>query len=199
MEDNFDKFKKIMKFENEDIYYVFFMIHRGKDNNNKACIYTKANHQSLLRIWFIDSFEKLNLYKQEMKTLADVTGGRIMAYPDARSSKKTLRIFIEKSIKAGQNREDNPLLFSMSKMLSIPYSSSAVKEASVKPYYYHFDIDTKEIPVSLKKYIEMDGALLLESKNGWHLITPRNYKKPNIYEKNVEIKTNSSVLLYWSK
>ena len=77
MIDNFKTIEKFLKFE-EGTFYKFELLIRNTDGNNVLYenAYSNTNKNILIKSWYVDNNEYLQKIKNEMITMANLTGAR---------------------------------------------------------------------------------------------------------------------------
>lgn len=183
MIDNFDTIEKFLKFDTE-YFYKFECLIRNTDGDNilydKNISNTRKN--LLVKSWYVDTATYFWNAKNEMKTLCDITGGRLYITLDRKSVKKLL----SESLKEIINILDHSAFFGAElpparTLCKLFNSKSSVVETSDKTNKtIMFDIDKKdkELLDLCVSFVEHNHQkpIVLETKKGWHVVC---YKKFN--------------------
>lgn len=180
--DNFNTIEQnLLNFTNDDCYYKFEAIIRSKDGENALA--TNPNSTSL-KYWLIDSEESYQKLKPVMKKFCDVTGARLYVALDKKSLKKTfvntLKTFTEVvcDITYGVN-------YSVQKLNKVIASETSKKENTANKLLdnnirtWMIDVDTKIswIVEAVKDFCQDNYICSLETPNGFHIITKKNFGK----------------------
>jgi len=87
MIDNFDLIRPMLKFESEDDFYFVQILQRKKDNPNG--VNGSNNSSRLIKAYYLNSVEHLDLFKDEMIFFANHFNARVGINLNKRSYEKT--------------------------------------------------------------------------------------------------------------
>lgn len=194
MIDNLEIIKTLLNFENENDFYMLYVMKRKKDQIESE----KSNHKSVrtIKSYCIQSIEHLENRYEEIKTLCELFKARAYIAVQRQNHKDVSLDMLSKlaeKIKSGQHNQKN--LF-----------DSVVGQMKTYEKRWIVDIDTKdEIIVHkiayLMNFLKPEGnkiELCVPTKNGFHLITKRfdvlEFKKK--YPE-IDIQKKNPTLLYY--
>lgn len=191
MIDNFEQIKELLRFEDENEFYFLQIIQRKKEHPNLG------RNNRLIKAYYIQSIEQLDKYQEEIVGLCDKFNSRAYIHLNRRNSKVVAFEMMEllaTNLKLNQFNQ-----------LSKLYNTVCGNHHSDKDKTWILDIDTKEsvdvnLVIEATHYIEPIGTkciALIETKNGYHLITkPFNSKVFGEKYPEIEIHKNNPTILY---
>lgn len=179
-------------------YYKFVALVRRKDYKGtsvKLPLSTEERGEVFIRQWFIDSFESLEKYKEDMIGLCDATGARLYMTVDRKSTTKTILLMQEQLTGYIKQLVYNPQApVSIRKLSKFSASASQLAECSDGQKYWLFDIDDKEnwydISHIFSKLLVKDASFV--TPNGLHILVKRNFDA----HKWLEVHTREGALLH---
>lgn len=198
MIDNFKTIEKFLQFE-QGTFYKFELLIRNTDGNNVLYEngYSNTNKNILIKSWYVDNNEYLQKIKNEMITMANLTGARLYITLDRKDNVKLVQNLIKSytdtlcAICNGQK----PSIKNIAKTFAS--ETSKVENSSKSTKTIMFDVDTKSMYVTkaVREYIESRGVEchVLETKKGYHMFC---YRKFNHQDWELAIKTNLHGQLY---
>ena len=192
MVDNIEKIKNLLTFESADDFYHLQILKRKKENPELG------SNSYVVKTYYIKSLESLDFYYEEIKLLCGFHNARACINLNKRSFKKTSLHTLKKITDQILNEDY--------KSTRNAYNSvcGAVSNAGKDGKRWIIDIDIKgdeglDETDRLERLLPDGCAVaLLETKNGWHLITkPFNLQE---YRNEVEhdIHKNNPTILYIS-
>lgn len=195
--DNFNLFKELLEFNNEDEFYFLQILVRGKDGHNA----NGNNKNRLVKYYTIKSIDDLCNKEEEIKKICDVLNARAYIHPTKRSFDKVanevLRLTTDIYL-SGKN----------SVGLKGTYSTACGKSyiSSDKKYIIDLDGDAVNNIVDYVNFIDLWCDPIATNKflykvptaNGIHLITlPFNTTKFKERFPDIDIHKNNPTLLYY--
>lgn len=180
MIDNFKTIEKFLQFE-EGTFYKFELLVRNTDGNNVLYEngYSNTNKNILIKSWYVDNKEYLQKIKNEMITMANLTGARLYMTLDRKDNVKLVQSLIHSytdtlcAICNGQK----PSIKNIAKTFAS--ETSKVENSSKGTKTLMWDVDTKDIQIkqAVVDYIESKGqkAFILETKKGYHIFCFRKF------------------------
>lgn len=199
--DNFDKIIPLLEFPGEDNFYFVQILQRKKDNLEQRFGGGSNNNSRLIKAYYINSIDKLLLYKEEIIKLAVVFNARVGINLNARSFEKTGYQLLQKIANQMMNKD----FYNIRKS----YDSVCGNYHAEIDKRWIIDIDTKDknevtriehfINLQHKKIINKDYRILeiLETKNGYHIISnPFNLEVFSAEYPQIEVHKNNPTLLY---
>ena len=180
--DNRDKLKDIMEFK-DGTYYKFVCLLRTKDykeSDEEPILKCMEKQEILVKDWLIDSQEMLDKTLPDMIKFTEMFKCRLYMCTDRKSVVKTLKTMRD----TVQNYLDpfigNPNADCSVRAIKKICSSATNKDESSdrEGRRWLFDVDTKEdtfILNKLDKKLEDKIIAKLETKNGWHYITKKDF------------------------
>lgn len=199
-------------------YYKFVALVRRKDYKGsgvKLPLSTEERGEVFIRQWFIDSFESLEKYKEDMIGLCDATGARLYMTVDRKSTTKTILSMQEQLTGYIKQLVYNPQApISIRKLSKFSASASQLAECSDGQKYWLFDIDDKEnwydISHIFSKLLVKDASFV--TPNGLHILVKRNFDAHKWLEVHtregaplhqysgvISVKENALTLVYFNK
>lgn len=197
--DNFNLFKEVMEFDNEDEFYFLQILIRGKDGHNEQGV-NGNNKNRLVKYYTIRSIDELCKKEEEIKSICHVLNARAYIHPTKRSFSEvadtTLRVTTDMYL-SGKNIVG----------LKGAYSTACGKSFISKDKKFIVDIDDfdKNI-VDILNYIEIWCDPKAEAKfvykvptaHGIHLITkPFNTQAFSEKYPDIDVHKNNPTLLYF--
>lgn len=168
MIDNLNLIKPLLNFDDEDDFYMLYVLKRKKDQSTD-----KANHQSVrtIRSYCIKSVEQLVERYDEIKMLCEVFKARAYIHIQKQSHKDVsldMLVTLAERIKCGQHQQQG--LF-----------DSVVGQMKTYEKRWIVDIDMNSIEAVRKigavvNAVRPEGdkiEAIIRTKNGYHLITKR--------------------------
>lgn len=195
--DNFNLFKELLEFNNEDEFYFLQILVRGKDGHNA----NGSNKNRLVKYYTIKSIDDLCNKEEEIKKICDVLNARAYIHPTKRSFDKVanevLRLTTDIYL-SGKN----------SVGLKGAYSTACGKSyiSSDKKYIIDLDGDAVNNIVDYVNFIDLWCDPIATNKflykvptvNGIHLITlPFNTTIFKERFPDIDIHKNNPTLLYY--
>lgn len=196
---NFNLFKEIMEFNNEDEFYFVQILIRGKDGHTEQGI-NGNNKNRLIKYYTIRSAEELSKKEDEIKSICKALNARAYIHPTKRSFSEvadtTLRVTTDMYL-SGKNIVG----------LKGAYSTACGKSFISKDKKFVIDIDgdDKNI-VDIVNYVELWCDPKAEAKflykvptaHGIHLIT-KPFNTQAFFEKypDIDVHKNNPTLLYF--
>ena len=198
-------------------YYKFVALVRKKDHKDsdaKLPLKTEERGEIFIRQWFVDSFEALEKYKDDMVGLCDVTGARLYMTVDRKSTTKTILAMQEQLAGYIKQLVSNPQApISIRKLSKFSASASQLAECSDGQKYWLFDIDDKEhwyeISLIFSKLLLKEVSFV--TPNGLHILAKRNFDAHKWLEEqtkegaplypfasNISVKDNALTLIYFN-
>lgn len=188
--DNFLQIEEIMKFpEDKHCFYNFSIIVRNKDGASPLINKESASGETLIKTWYVDSWEYYNKIKPCMIALAKATRGRLYMGLDRKDSYKVMFAICEKIIDTIKHAMfgDTSTPRRLNKLVR---SITACKENSTHSgRYWMYDIDSQNnfVKLALCTYLleRVKHVHILNTKNGYHVVAPRSYKIENDWQSKV--------------
>ena len=194
--DNFEAFKKMMRFDNDDEFYFLQILIRKKDGHTESGI-NGNNSNRLIKFYCIHSIEELDEKKNAIITLCEAFNARAYIHPSRRNEndiadevlKLTTNTYLDRTLRH--------------KMKAIYSRACGIKEVD---RIWVVDIDTKDI-AEVEKYKSIINECspfgdkiinVLPTKNGYHIIShpfDLNAVKLN-GGSNIDVHKNNPTLLY---
>lgn len=184
MIDNFKVIDSFLQFE-KGSFYKFELLIRNTDGNNPLYQegYSNTNKNILIKSWYIDTKEYYEKMKHEMKTLANMTGGRVYVTLDRKRSFKVAQnlsyAFLD--LLVGFTTSTEPTIKKIYKTFASETSKKEASEHNFKTIM--FDVDTKDIKVldALVFYISNNKQhpYILETKKGYHVFCYKKFSMNN--------------------
>ena len=180
MIDNFETVENFMQFE-EGTFYKFELLVRNTDGENELfperC--SNTNRNILIKSWYVDNFEYYKKIKQEMVTMANLTGARLYITLDRKDNVKLVQNLIHSftdtlcAICNGQK----PSIKNIAKTFAS--ETSKVENSSKTTKTLMWDVDTKQIEIvnHVHEYIRSKGQepFTLKTKKGYHVFCYRKF------------------------
>lgn len=198
--DNFNLFREILEFNNEDEFYFVQILIRGKDGHNEPGV-NGNNKNRLYKFYTIRSIDDLNKKEFEIKSICKALNARAYIHPVKRSfsevADQVLRITTDMYL-SGKNIIG----------LKGAYSSACGKSFINNDKKFIIDLDGKNVDkiVEILNYVEIWCDPKAEAKflykvptaHGVHLIT-KPFNTAAFKEKypDVDVHKNNPTLLYF--
>ncbi len=197
---NFNLFKEILEFNNEDEFYFVQILIRGKDGHKEKGV-NRNNKNRLLKYYTIRSIDELLQKEEEIKSLCDLFNARAYIHPTKRSFSKVgdevLRVTTEMYL-SGKNVVG----------LKGAYSTACGKSYIHNDKKFIIDLDGENVDkiVDILNFVEIWCDPKAEAKflykvptaHGIHLIT-KPFNTTLFTEKypDIDIHKNNPTLLYF--
>lgn len=186
--DNFDVIDKFLQFE-KGYFYKFECLIRNTDGQNSLYEqgYSKVNKNILIKSWYVDNSVYYEKIKTQMKSLCDLTGGRLYVTLDRKSTLKLIQQIIMSLTQFLYDKiEIKDLDLDMKTISKMLASKSSIKETSDKSHRtIMFDIDCKDQSILsiVYKYIQSKGqtAYTLNTKKGYHVFCFKKFDYSDWY------------------
>jgi hypothetical protein len=192
MIDNLNLIKPLLNFDDEDDFYMLYVLKRKKDQSTD-----KANHQSVrtIRSYCIKSVEQLEERYDEIKMLCEMFKARAYIHIQKQNHKDVsldMLVTLAERIKSGQHKQQG--LF-----------DSVVGQLKTHEKRWVIDIDFRSIEFAQQVSLFIDelrpqgnkNEAYIPTKNGYHLITRRfdvmEFKKKY---PDIDIQKKNPTLLY---
>lgn len=181
--DNRDKLKDIIEFK-DGTYYKFVCLLRTKDykkSNEEPMLKCMEKQEILVKDWLIDNQEMLDKTLPDMITFTEVFKCRLYMCTDRKSIVKTLKTMRDTVQNYLDPFIDNPNTDCSIRAIKKICSSATNKSESSdrEGRRWLFDVDSKDIDVNilndLNKVLEDKLLAKLETKNGYHYITKKDF------------------------
>lgn len=196
---NFNLFKEIMEFNNEDEFYFVQILIRGKDGHTEQGV-NGNNKNRLIKYYTIRSVDELSRKEEEIKSICHALNARAYIHPTKRSFSEvadaTLRITTDMYL-SGKNVVG----------LKGAYSTACGKSFISNDKKFVIDIDKEdENLVDIVNFIEIWCDPKPEAKflykvptaHGVHIITkPFNTKLFSERYPDIDVHKNNPTLLYF--
>ena len=196
---NFNLFKEIMEFNNEDEFYFVQILIRGKDGHTEQGV-NGNNKNRLIKYYTIRSVDELSRKEEEIKSICHALNARAYIHPTKRSFSEvadaTLRITTDMYL-SGKNVVG----------LKGAYSTACGKSFISNDKKFVIDIDKEdENLVDIVNFIEIWCDPKAEAKflykvptaHGVHIITkPFNTKLFSERYPDIDVHKNNPTLLYF--
>ena len=174
MIDNFKTIEKFLQFE-QGTFYKFELLVRNADGNNALYEngYSNTNKNILIKSWYVDNNEYLQKIKNEMITLANLTGARLYITLDRKDNVKLVKSLLHDftDILCNLFTSSKPTIKSISKTFSS--QTSKIENSCKNVRTIMFDVDTQEGDVleALVCYIRSKEQVpyILTTKKGYHV------------------------------
>jgi hypothetical protein len=191
MVNNLEKIKELLKFESEDDFYHLQIIKRKKENPDLG------SNSYIVKTYYIKSIESLEFYYEEIKMLCKFHNARGCINLNKRSFEKASFHTLKKITDQIMNKDY--------KSTRNAYNSvcGAVSNAGKDGKRWIIDVDIKGVE-GLDETSRLESVLpentcvaLLETKNGWHLITkPFNLQEYRDVVGEHDLHKNNPTILY---
>lgn len=196
---NFNLFKEIMEFNNEDEFYFVQILIRGKDGHTEQGV-NGNNKNRLIKYYTIRSVDELSRKEEEIKSICHALNARAYIHPTKRSFSEvadaTLRVTTDMYL-SGKNVVG----------LKGAYSTACGKSFISNDKKFVIDIDKEdENLVDIVNFIEIWCDPKAEAKflykvptaHGVHIITkPFNTKLFSERYPDIDVHKNNPTLLYF--
>ena len=198
--DNFNLFKELLEFNNEDEFYFLQILVRGKDGHTEKGV-NGNNKNRLVKYYTIKSVDDLIKKEDEIKKICDALNARAYIHPTKRSFKQvaneTLRVTTDTYL-SGNNIVG----------LKGAYSTACGKSYISDDKKFVVDLDGDDI-YNIVEYVNFIDFLCdpkasnkflykVPTVNGFHLITlPFNTEKFKEKYPDIDIHKNNPTLLYF--
>ena len=196
---NFNLFKEIMEFNNEDEFYFVQILIRGKDGHNEQGV-NGNNKNRLIKYYTIRSVDELSRKEEEIKSICHALNARAYIHPTKRS-------FSEVADTALRVTTDMYLSGKNVVGLKGAYSTACGKSFISNDKKFVIDIDKEdENLVDIVNFIEIWCDPKPEAKflykvptaHGVHIITkPFNTKLFSERYPDIDVHKNNPTLLYF--
>jgi hypothetical protein len=190
MVDNFEQIKSLLKFDDEDQFYLVQIIKRKKDNKELG------SNSHIVKFYYIKSAEDLDKNKEEMVLLANFHNARVCVNLNKRSFEKTAFHTLKKITDQILNKDF--------KNVRKAYNSVCGMHAGELDKTWIIDIDEKgrcanQVLKDLDEIQPIGDKLIaiIETKNGVHLITrPFNIQKFKEWFPDIDVHKNNPTIIY---
>jgi hypothetical protein len=190
MVDNFEQIKSLLKFDDEDQFYLVQIIKRKKDNKELG------SNSHVVKFYYIKSAEDLDKNKEEMVLLANFHNARVCVNLNKRSFEKTAFHTLKKITDQILNKDF--------KNVRKAYNSVCGMHAGELDKTWIIDIDEKgrcanQVLKDLDEIQPIGDKLIaiIETKNGVHLITrPFNIQKFKEWFPDIDVHKNNPTIIY---
>lgn len=183
--DNFAEVEKLLKFE-KNTFYKFMVVVRNKDGRTPLIVKEAPSGETTIKQWYVES-EKyyLSKAKPEMKALAECTRGRLYMCIERKSAYKMFMLLMDKvnDIIKEAVTCPNATPKRLNKIVNSITSDKLCTDKDCKTWMY--DIDDEDeygwyrdailAYVAKVGNIGTDEVTVLQSRSGWHVITPRKF------------------------
>lgn len=209
MIDNIDLIKPLLNFEDEDDFYMLYVLKRKKDQPEGE----RDNHQSVrtIKSYCVSGIEYLERKYDEIKQLCEMFKARAYIHVQKQNHKDVsleMMVSLAGKIKNGQNNQKN-LFDSVVGQLKTYEKRWVVDVDDVKPFsplmMWYIEYECK--PITVRKFDEVGIPIgyevgpkietVIPTKNGHHLIT-KKFDVEKFKEKypDVDIQKKNPTLLY---
>ena len=205
--DNTNEIEALLNFPNDGekgTFYRFALILRKKDyspENPSPLVYKDGRREMCVRQWIVTNRDEALAAIPDMKSLADLTGGRIYLGLDRkrclgalRAMRSSIDVALDQLADAGCPPNFGRLLNRMA------MSAAAVAEASDhRGRRWLFDVDTtdKRVVREVEDVCVSGYVATLPTVNGYHVIAERTFNaKALVLPENVDLKENAMTLIY---
>lgn len=190
MVDNFEQIKSLLKFDDEDQFYLVQIIKRKKENKELG------SNSHVVKFYYIKSAEDLDKDKEEMVLLAHFHNARVCINLNKRSFEKTAFHTLKKITDQILNKDF--------KNTRKAYNSVCGMYAGEQDKIWIVDIDEKgryanEVLKAIDRMQPVGDKLIsiVETKNGVHLITkPFNLQDFKSEYPNIDVHKNNPTIIY---
>lgn len=196
MIDNFETIEKFLQFE-EGTFYKFELLIRNTDGNNVLYEngYSNTNKNILMKSWYVDNNEYLQKIKNEMITMANLTGARLYITLDRKDNVKLVQSLVKSytdSLCAICNRQ-KPSIKNIAKIFAS--ETSKVENSSKTTKTIMFDVDTQKGDVleALVCYIRSKDQVpyILITKKGYHVFCFKKFDHSNWQQDTIQCFINT--------
>jgi hypothetical protein len=168
MIDNFELVKPMLKFDSDDDFYFIQILQRKKDNPNG--VNGSNNSSRLIKAYFINSVEHLDVFKDEMIFFANYFNARVGINLNKRSYEKTAFNTLKKTAELMHNKNYQMVKRAWNTSCGIHNGCDKI---------WLLDIDTKDAYFlnNVKTFVQAQKPIgdnilgVIPSKAGFHLIT----------------------------
>lgn len=200
--DNFDEFKKIMHFENDNEFYFIQILMRRKDGHHEPGINGDNSANRLIKFYTIHSKDELDRKKDEIIKLCQIFNARAYIHPSKRDDneiadkvlKLTTDMYLEKTYRH---------------RMKCIYTRACGLTPMKEDKMWVVDIDTKDMDEvkrieAIINSCRPDGSkivTLLPTKSGYHVIT-RPFDLKAFKEgggNDIDVHKNNPTLLYFEE
>lgn len=200
--DNFDEFKKIMHFENDNEFYFIQILMRRKDGHHEPGINGDNSSNRLIKFYTIHSIDELDRKKDEIIKLCQMFNARAYIHPSKRDDNEiadqvlrlTTDMYLEKTYRH---------------RMKCIYTRACGLTPMKKDKKWVVDIDTKDMDEvkrieAIINSCRPDGSkivTLLPTKSGYHVITrPFDLKVfKDSGGNDIDVHKNNPTLLYFEE
>lgn len=194
MIDNFELVKPMLKFDSDDDFYFIQILQRKKDN--PGGVNGSNNSSRLIKAYYINSVEHLDVFKDEMIFFANYFNARVGINLNKRSYEKTAFNTLKKTAELMHNKNYQ--------MVKRAWNTSCgVYNGGDKIWL--LDIDTMDVNYlnNIKAFVQEqkptgDNVIgVIPSKSGFHLITKGfDLRDFNKQYSEIEVHKNNPTNLY---
>lgn len=188
--DNSKLLPKLMEFNNGKSFYLFYALIRAKDytKDNPPVLTIREKKEVLVKTWLVESQEELENLLPDMLKTTELFRCRLYMTLDRKSFVKSLlqlRNLVDKYL---DSYLFNPnTAYSAKAYNKLLTSATSVTESSDhEAKRWLFDVDTKDVDVNilndLDKLLEDKLLAKLETKNGWHFVTKKDFDAKRLLE-----------------
>ena len=212
--DNSKYLPQIMEFNENKSFYLFMALIRAKDykDGKEPVLKIKEKQEVLVKTWLVESKESIEHLLPDMLTTVDLFKCRLYMALDRKSFVKSLlslRDSVDKYLDSYLFNNNTP--YSAKAFNKLLTSAASVAESSDRETKrWLFDVDSKadvNILNDLDKVLEDKLLAKLETKNGYHYVTKKDFDAHRllgylkyVYTRNnikfpVELKDNALTLV----
>jgi hypothetical protein len=201
--DNFEQIKKLLTFGNINSFYFVQILQRKKDHPG-VVLGGSNNNSRLIKAYYINSVEKLDVHKEEMIKLCQIFNARASINLNPRNYEKVAFRLLQKVADQMSNKDFYNVRTAYDSVCGL-YSSEMDKR-------WLIDIDKDDVPELLRiqttiqdlqeSILNRDYCIqaVIPTVSGYHIITnPFNLDKFSKVWPKIEIHKNNPTLLYYEK
>ena len=199
--DNFELFKSVMTFNNEDEFYFVQILIRGKDGHTEPGV-NGNNKNRLIKFYTVKSVEHLERLKPEIISICNAVNARAYIHPTKRSFNEVADECLRATTEMYLCRDNHVGLKGV-------YSTACGKSYISKDKKFVIDLDDEDVSkaAQIVEYIEFHcepfGTVKYQYRvptlHGIHIITsPFNTQKFGLEFPNIDVHKNNPTLLYYN-
>lgn len=175
--DNFEQVEALLDFS-EGTFYKFVLLIRQKDGDNNL-LTEGSNKTTVLKTFYVDSWEYYWEKKEIMKKIARETGARVYMCTDKKDCAKLCISMMTELTKVFKSVIDgNSQAFRyIYKLIDSLTSKDEVSAKGSKMCMLDVDIKDEKVKEALTEWAMSKNStpIVLESVNGYHIILKRNF------------------------